>query len=145
MLFEREVYILALRKLFDRCNDILLIDIHPSGYGSCVDILDKHFKFAELAAVFLQSNNIALAYFVGRNVDLLAVDGEVAVKNELACFLAAFRHAHAVNYVVESALDHGEKVLAGLAFFSVGLFKVVLKLLFENSIITLCLQLFAKL
>lgn len=145
MLFEREVYILALRKLFDRCNDILLIDIHPSGYGSCVDILDKHFKFAELAAVFLQSNNIALAYFVGRNVDLLAVDGEVGVADELTGLTAGHRKAHAIDDVVQTALDGDEQVVTGLAGSRSGLLIVIMELLFQDTVDELDLLLLSKL
>ncbi len=65
-----------------------------------------------LARLHANADFLARLHEEARDVHRLAVHLDVAVANELARRLAARREAHAVDDVVETALERGEKVVA---------------------------------
>src|SRR4051794_19763212 len=79
-------------------------------------------------------DDVVLADEERRDVDLLAVDQEVAVLHELAGHVTAVREAGAVDDVVEPTLEQLEKVLAGLAGTPVGLLVITAELLLEHAV-----------
>src|SRR3954466_12442571 len=79
-------------------------------------------------------DDVVLADEERRDVDLLAVDQEVAVLDELARHVTAVREAGAVDDVVEPTLEQLEKVLAGLAGTPVGFLVVTAELLLEHAV-----------
>ena len=62
---------------------------------------------------------------VRRDVDLAAVDQEVAVDDQLAGVATRPGEAGAVDHVVEPALEHLQQVVTGLAGTTAGLLVVV--------------------
>jgi hypothetical protein len=82
---------------------------------------------------------------VGRDVDLLAVDEEVAVAHELTSLRARGGEAHAVDRVVEAPFEQLEQRLAGDAAGAVGHFEVAAELIFEHAVGALDLLLLAQL
>ncbi len=69
---------------------------------------------------------------VGRDVDLLALDADVAVQNELARLRARTGETRALDHVVQTALEHDDQVLAGRALGALGLLEVVAELPLEQ-------------
>ena len=88
---------------------------------------------------------LARLHLVAGDVDLAAVDGEVAVADELTRLGAAHREAQTVNDVVQTALEDGEQVLTGLALTALGHLKVAAELALEHAVEALGLLLLAKL
>src|SRR3954449_702719 len=79
-------------------------------------------------------DDVVLADEERRDVDLLAIDQEVAVLDQLAGHVTAVREAGAVDDVVEPTLEQLEKVLAGLAGPPVGFLVVAAELLLEHAV-----------
>src|SRR6185503_12689931 len=73
------------------------------------------------------------------------VDLDVAVTNELSRCLAARGEAHAVHDVVETALESGEKIVAGDARHRCHALERVAELVLAHTIDALDLLLFTKL
>jgi len=81
----------------------------------------------------------------GRDVHAAAVDGDVAVCNELPALAPVYRKAKPENRVVESPLEHREQSLARDALLLRGLLEEDSELLLEHSVNALDLLLLAKL
>ena len=126
--------------------EAVLIALHPGGDQEHGSVL-THQALEDLgrAAALRDLDHIAGLDEVGRNVDLLAVDGEVRMADELTGLTAGHRKAHAVNNVIQTALDRDEQVVTGLAGGGSGGLIVTAELLFEDTIDELDLLLFSKL
>ena len=96
----------------------------------------KLLDLCTVGAVIADGNHIADTDKQRGNVCLLAVDAEVIVQDELACFCAALSHAHSVNNVVKAALEDGEQVCTGHAFLCVCHVKVVSELLLLDAVVS---------
>src|SRR3954452_20194472 len=79
-------------------------------------------------------DDVALGHEERRDVDLAAVDEEVAVLDQLAGHVAAVREAGPVDNVVQAPLEDLEQVLTGLAGTPVGLLVVTAELLLEHAV-----------
>src|SRR3954447_25159047 len=90
-------------------------------------------------------DDVVLADEERRDVDLLAVDQEVAVLHELAGHVTAVREAGAVDHVVEPTLEQLQQVLTGLAGTPVGLLVIAAELLLEHAVDARALLLLALL
>src|SRR5262249_30150003 len=90
-------------------------------------------------------DDVAHADRVGRNVDLLAVDREMAMAHELARLRPRRREAKPVDDVVEPALQHLEQQLARDALRPIGRFEVAAELILEHAVGALDLLLLAQL
>ena len=84
-------------------------------------------------------------HLVRRDVDLLAVDGEVGVAHELTGLTARGAEAQAVDDVVEPHLEQAQQVLAGDALLAAGHHVVVVELLLEHLVVAARLLLLAQL
>ena len=126
--------------------EAVLIALHPGGDQEHGSVL-THQALEDLgrAAALRDLDHIAGLDEVGRNVDLLAVDGEVSMADELTGLTAGHRKAHAVNNVIQTALDRDEQIVTGLAGGGSGRLIVAAELLFEDTIDELDLLLFSKL
>ena len=65
--------------------------------------------------------------------------------DELTGLTAGHRKAHAVNNVIQTALDRDEQVVTGLAGSRSGLLIVIMELLFQDTVDELDLLLLSKL
>ncbi|CAB4565603.1 unannotated protein [freshwater metagenome] len=62
----------------------------------------------------MEIDDVECAHSIRRNVDLLAVDQEVAMAYELARHIAALCEACAIDDIVETGLKEDEQVVTGL-------------------------------
>ena len=88
---------------------------------------------------------VARLELVRRDVGRPAVDGEVAVGDELAGLGARRREAHPVDDVVEPQLERAQQVLAGHAGSVLGVDEVVAELALEDAVDAADLLLLAQL
>ena len=95
MLFYLKFNVAALRHAKDLALKGFLVALHPLGSGDerCVcagELGELH----AAAASFTHSNAVARLHKVRRNVDILAVHGEVTVVDKLACVAAGVSKAY---------------------------------------------------
>ena len=93
----------------------------------------------------LDRDHVAGAHLVGRDVDAAAIDGPVAVADELARLAARGGEAEAHQHVVEPALEQRQQVLAGDARLARRLLVVAAELLLEQPVVAAGLLLLAQL
>src|SRR6195952_900256 len=102
-----------------------------------------------LQALLAHVDDVVRVDLVRRDVDLVAVDPEVAVRDQLAGVAAGPGEAGAVDHVVEAALEQLQQVVTGLAGTTAGLVVVVVELLLHHAVgeagLLLLLQLVAVL
>src|SRR5262249_41891316 len=91
------------------------------------------------------ADDVALTHGERRNVDLLAVDGEMAVAHELARLGARCRESQAVHDVVQPPLEHLQQQLARDPLLPVGRFEIAAELVLEDAVRALDLLLLAQL
>src|SRR5580692_11533989 len=94
----------------------------------------RHHERGELAGLLRDLDDVALADPVGGDVDLAAVDPDVAVTDELAGHVPALGETGPVDHVVQPALQDLEQVLTGLAALAGRLSVVVAELLLQHAI-----------
>ena len=83
---------------------------------------------------FFEADDLVDANFIRRNVDLLAVDEDVAVIHQLACSPNGAGEAEAVNHVVQTALQQLKQYVTGNALAVEGAFDVAAHLFLENVV-----------
>ena len=98
-----------------------------------------------LVALVLNGNDIALFYLKGRNIDLTTVHFDMAVIDELPALTARRREACPVDDVVQSPLEHEQKIFARDAFLAERFLEIIPKLFLEDKIDPLYFLLFPKL
>ena len=96
-------------------------------------------------ALLLEGDDVANLDLVGRNVDLLSVDKDVAVGDELACQADRVAESDAVHTVVKPGLELDDEGVAGHHAALESLLIIVAKLLLENAIVGLELLLLGQL
>ena len=101
--------------------------------------------YFERLALLAHANYVAGLNLVGRDVEHLAVDGDVAVEHLLTGCCAGGSDAEAVNHVVETALKELEQDFTGDALHGAGALEEVAELLLENAIGVLGFLLLAEL
>src|SRR3954463_1066933 len=90
-------------------------------------------------------DDVVLAHAVRRDVDLAAVDPDVAVPDQLAGHVAGLGEAGPVHDVVQPRLEDLQQDLTGLAGLVVGLFVVAAELLLQDAVDAARLLLLAQL
>ena len=90
-------------------------------------------------------DDVVLAHPVRRDVDLLAVDQDVAVLDQLAGHVPGLGVAGPVDHVVQARLEDLQQLLTGLAGAAVGLFVVRAELLLQHAVDAAGLLLLAQL
>src|SRR4029079_10141664 len=93
----------------------------------------------------LDRDHVAVSHLVRGDVHAAAVDGPVPVTDELAGPAARGRQAEPHEHVVETALEHAEKVLAGDAGLAARAVVVARELLLLHAVVALGLLLLAQL
>src|SRR4051795_4258169 len=109
-------------------------DLDPRRHRAAAGLSAGDDERGHLHARRAHLDDVVLADEERRDVDLLAVDQEVAVLHELAGHVTAVREAGAIDDVVEPALQQLEQVLAGLAGTPVGFLVVAAELLLEDAV-----------
>src|SRR6476646_10466500 len=94
----------------------------------------SHDERRHLQRLLAHVDDVVLADLERRDVDLAAVDPEVAVHDQLAGVAAGAGEAGAVDDVVQAALEQLEQVVTGLALPARGLGVVVVELLLQHAV-----------
>src|SRR4051794_26198678 len=134
LLLDRDVDLLTDRELVDQNSHAVRQRLHPARHDPLAVGLASHDERSRLEGLLLHVDHVVLADLVRRDVDLLAVDLEVAVHDELAGVAARAGEPGAVHHVVEPALEELQQVVTGLAGPPAGLGVVVVGLLLEHAV-----------
>src|SRR5918994_114860 len=134
LLLDRHVDLCADRDLVDEDAHPRRDDLHP-GRGDALAVgLASDDQRGQLERLLAHVDDVVVGDLEGRDVDLLAVDQEVAVRDELAGLAARPGEAGAVDHVVEAALEELQEVVAGLALATAGLLVVADELLLHHAV-----------
>src|SRR3954462_6692262 len=120
-------------------------DLEPRGHGALAGAGLGDLERQHRAALLRHLDDVVLAHAVGRDVDLAAVDPDVAVAHQLAGHVAGLGEAGPVDHVVQPRLQDLEQDLTGLAGLAVGLFVVTAELLLQHAVDAAGLLLLTKL
>ena len=100
VLFDRKVDIFTSGNCNDLGNIMGLIHIEPLGNHAGSVSFEAALELVKAAAGFLQFDGLANADEIGRNVDLLTIDGEVTVADELTGLCTAHGETETINNVI---------------------------------------------
>src|SRR5687768_15840934 len=145
LFLDREPDVFALRKIRDRTAELIRLELEPLGNAASGGRLDGLADLIVLAALFPHLNHVALADLIGGDVDLLAVDLDVAVADELPRLGAGGCEAEGVDHVVEPELELAEQVVTGDAGARGRAVEVDPELILEQAVNALDLLFLAKL
>ena len=106
---------IASRNVLERAFELLRFDANPAREAVLLSQFKGFSDTSLLLGLFAHGDDVARLDVVRRNVHLLAVDKDGAVRNHLAGFSARGAEAHAVNHVVQTGFKKGEKVFTGVA------------------------------
>ncbi len=146
MFFNGIINIVSLGKSDNLAAEEVLVLLKPLGseHGSVFALSDR-LESGGGAALLLNGDDVADLYDIGRNVNLLAVHGEVSVGNELSCLTAGSSETESEYNIVKSALNKGEQLFTGLALSLFRLLIVSAELLLEDAVDKLYLLLLGEL
>src|SRR6185312_13318295 len=108
--------------------------LEPGGHDPLADLGPGDDERRHLEELGRDLDDVVLADPVGRDVDLLAVHHEVAVRHQLAGHVAALGEAGAEDDVVQAALEQLEHGLAGPAVLAGRLFVVAVELALQDAV-----------
>ena len=145
MLFDRQVNVIALRQCNDFAREGLCIQLEPLRNGAARALLAQRLEQLDVAGLVAQRDHVADLDLVGRDVHLLAVDADVAVRDQLTRHGAGFAKVQAICHVVETALEQLKHIVAGDAVHVGGDVIVFPKLGFQYAVGAANLLLLAKL
>src|SRR5262245_39631597 len=145
LLFDRRRNVGAARDRQERPLEPAAIDVQIGDLGAHVGTLQRFLHDRQLTGALLDRDLVARAQAIARNVHLAAVDADVAVAHELACRRARRREAHAIERVVEPALEELQEHLAGDSMRARRAIEVRGELALEHAIDTAQLLLLAQL
>ena len=115
-------------------DQIVLIAIEPLGSSnksvSFLQVLEESIGNALLT----DSDNVTGLHQVAGNVDAVAVDGKVAMVDQLASLTAGVGKAQTINNIIQSALHVGQQHFTGVALCAGSLVVVVTELLLLNAV-----------
>src|SRR6185312_14515146 len=120
-------------------------ELQPRGNGLASREALGDLERGELARLLADLHDVVLTHPVGRDVDLLAVDLDVAVAHELARRVPRGREAGPVNDVVQPRLEDLQQDLTGLGLLADGLLVVAAELLLQHAVDAAGLLLLAQL
>src|SRR3954466_7088729 len=145
LLLDRGVDHLAGRDAVHEHAQLAADDLEPGRHGTLAGAGLGDLERQHRARLLGHLDDVVLAHPVGRDVDLAAVDPDVAVAHQLARHVAGLGEAGPVDHVVQPRLQDLEQDLTGLAGLAVGLFVVTAELLLEHAVDAAGLLLLTKL
>ncbi len=98
-----------------------------------------------VTAFFTNGNDITGLHLEGRNVHGLAINTDCLMGNQLTRLGTSRAEAHAVNHVIQTALQQLQQVLASSAFTAGGFLVVAAELTLEHAVDATNFLLFAQL
>src|SRR5215211_3705969 len=145
LLLDRGVDHLAGRDVVHEHAKLAADDLEPRRHGALAGTGLGDLERQHRARLLRDLDDVVLAHPVRRDVDLAAVDPDVAVAHQLAGHVAGLGEAGPVDHVVQARLQDLEQDLTGLAGLSVGLFVVTAELLLQHAVDAAGLLLLTKL
>ena len=121
------------------------VDLEPRRHGALAGLGPGDDERRHLVGLLPHRDDVVLADPGAGDVQLLAVDQDVAVPDQLAGHVAGLGEAGAVHDVVDPALQDAQQVLAGLARAAVRLLVVAPELLLQDAVDARSLLLLAHL
>ena len=91
-------------------------------------------EFFGIHALLFDADNIASLAKVGRNIDLFAVDKEMSVRNQLACFGAGRSESAGIYHIIQTAFADNQQVITGHAGSFLRHQEIFVELTFVNAI-----------
>src|SRR5215211_4666668 len=145
LLLDRGVDHLAGRDVVHEHAKLAADDLEPRRHGALAGTGLGDLERQHRARLLRDLDDVVLAHPVRRDVDLAAVDPDVAVAHQLAGHVAGLGEAGPVDHVVQARLQDLEQDLTGLAGLTVGLFVVPAELLLQHAVDAAGLLLLAQL
>src|SRR5688500_3122158 len=145
LLLDRGVDHLTGRDAVHEHPQLAADDLEPRGDGTLPGLRLGDLERQHRARLLSHLDDVVRAHTEGRDVDLAAVDPDVAVAHQLAGHVAGLGEAGPVDHVVEARLEDLQQDLTGLARLAVGLFVVTAELLLEDAVDAAGLLLLTKL
>ena len=105
MFCDFEVDIVSCRQSQNLTREGVLITVKPLGSGNKSVVFLQLLKTIVGAALLGNCNHVAGLNKIGRDVDALAIDREVAVVDQLTGLTAGVGKAQTVNNIVQTALQ----------------------------------------
>src|SRR5436190_14912098 len=119
--------------------------LQPRRYRLRAGLGGRHDERRQVAGLLPYLDDVVVADPVRRDVDLLAVDQEVAVLDQLPAHVPGLRVPGPVDHVVQPRLEDLQQYLTGLARLAYRLVVVPLELLLQYAVDPAGLLLLAKL
>src|SRR6266545_6787814 len=141
LLLQRNVDLRALGQLVHEHPQPTWNDLQPSRNRPVALSLAGDQERCRLERLRLDVDDVVRRDAEARDVDLLAVDQEVAVADELASGATRAGNACAIHDVVQARLEDLQQVVAGLALALGGLLVVAAELLLQHAVAVLGLLL----
>ena len=119
------------------------IDLEPIlNWGSAFRLEMGFDHFLGFFGIF-QGNAISLFDEIAGDIDLAAVDMDMAMADDLAGLSSGRGKIHFVEHIVQTSFQEGEQDFAGIAANAFGLVEIVTELFFEYAIKAFYFLLFA--
>src|SRR6266705_2237979 len=122
------------RERVDEDPHLVRDHLKPGRHRALAGLRAGHDERRQLVRLRPHLDDVVLAHPVRGDVDLAAVDQDVAVPDELARHVAALGEPGPVDHVVEAALQDLEQHLAGLAALAGRLLVVVVELPLQDAV-----------
>src|SRR5690348_6195855 len=137
--------IIATGRGLEDAAELLVVDLDPLGQAHLLGDADRALD-AELLARFLPHlHGVARLHLVGRDGHRPGVDRDRLVADELPRLGAGSREAHAIDHIVQTALEQLQQILAGGAALAGRLLVVIAELALEHPVHAAQLLLLAQL
>ena len=114
LLLQRHIDLRALGQLVNQDAQAARDDLQPAGDRTVADGLASNLERQRAQRLLLDIDDVVLRDAVAGDVDLHAVDGEVAVADQLAGLTTGTGQTGAVHDVVQTGLEDAQQVVAGL-------------------------------
>src|SRR5690606_37665539 len=134
LFLQRDVDLRALGELVDQHPQTRADDLQPTRNRALALGLAGDLEGQRAQRLLADIDDVVLRDAVAGDVDLLAVDQEVAVAHQLAGLTTRAGEAGTVDDVVQARLEDGQQNLTGLAGAACGLFVVAAELLLHDAV-----------
>src|SRR4051812_32021303 len=134
LLLHGHVDLCALGQLVHEDPQVRLHDLQPAGDRPVAEGLLGHDERQRVQRLRLHVDDVELRHLEAGHVDPLAVDGEVAVADELPGLPPGAGQARAVDDVVQPRLEQLQQRLTGLALGARGLLVVAAELPLQHAV-----------
>src|SRR5216684_2282036 len=142
---RRRLHVIALRHSHNLGLELFALLFEPGHSVLALRDVAGFQHHGVLVHFFLDGHFLADVDEIGGDVDLLPVYADVAVQHELPRLRTRGRQTRAPHHIIQTALEHDDKVFACRALGARGLLKVIAELPLQQPVSALDLLLLAQL